>query len=115
MSNSNEEDEAFLPMSQGGGEVDVGGRQVKLGNEGCIGEQRGVAQHARVLLQVQKSPKKCRKKYRTDEWIWHDRVLVTSLATQSRPRFNFGFERLSEYLRFSEYSSVLVRECFPKK
>ena len=58
MSNSNEEDEAFLPMSQGGGEVDVGGRQVKLGNEGCIGGQRGVAQHVRVLLQVQKKSQK---------------------------------------------------------
>ena len=114
MSNSNEEDEAFLPMSKGGEKVVGDGRRVKLGNEGCIGGQRGLAQHARVLLQVRKSPKKCRQKYWTDEWIWHDRVLVTSLATQSRPRFNFGFERLSEYLRFSEYSSVLVRECFPK-
>ena len=62
MSNSNEEDEAFLPMSQGGGEVVVDGRQVKLGNEGCIGEQRGVAQHVRVLLQVQKKSQKVLKK-----------------------------------------------------
>ena len=62
MLNSNEEDKAFLPIMGKGGEVVVKGRQGKSGNEGCIRGQRAVAQHARVLVQVQKMSSKNVKK-----------------------------------------------------